>query len=129
MDYNNLIAQFNLKEHEVEAKETQLPQSPPALLLKTWWFEEHSCHRHFCWDMGHSHIRNPLSVLVRSRLRWVSSSMCCTACFCLPSYRPLLISELPICTLLYCSDLLEFYTIHLLKYLANQLTYFLLHWK
>lgn len=36
MDYNNLIAQFNLKEHEVEAKETQLPQSPPALLLKTW---------------------------------------------------------------------------------------------
>lgn len=35
MDYNNLIAQFNLKEHEVEAKES-FPQSPPALLLKTW---------------------------------------------------------------------------------------------
>lgn len=34
MDYNNLITQFNLKAREVEANQTQLPQSPPAYLLK-----------------------------------------------------------------------------------------------
>lgn len=34
MDYNNLIIQFNPKEHKMEANQIQLPQCPPAHCLK-----------------------------------------------------------------------------------------------